>query len=530
MSNTVHYSLTSIDCRDTYYSAAYTAQCGSGYEGDSVYVAEGVFVSRDSQEDADALAQAYAESQLVCTPVVPVFGKFLDSVRQAVLSPELFTLPHGVNEFDILLVDGEYHLFYTDLGDTKHRKASTVALLETAEDDTTLPGRYPTAVYEDGLWNVWTWDLGVQRTKRYTSGSIPGTFVEAEDMLPENFSDLHVRVLSGGGFIASYKHFVTLKVGVMTAPAVSGPWTDKGYILDTADRPSWLVDEEADPSTFEYDGKLYCPFASFDGVVQRVAIVEVSPTTFRAVAQPVSVQSPTEPWMQTGGSYKIFNPVFLVDRVFFAHNTSSTTEAGWAELVMPENPIDDGRTDNHALLLDAEESKDLATGIPLELHGTASVSAGGVSVQSSVGGAYGFLNYTSVDDFTLFVRFTPNAVTSAYQLIARASGYNPGANPIIGVWVGPGGEVHVEIHDASGSGNLDLSVGSVAVGESNSLTVRKASGSVEVELNGSIVGSGTHLATVSQLTEWSLLNTKGRSSSSDQQLLGVVHEAYLIKQ
>ena len=525
MSNTIHYSLMSIDCRDTYYSAAYTAQCGTGYKGDSVYVAEGVFVSRDSQEEADALAQAYAEGQLVCTPMF--FQDFIGSARQATPSPELFTLPNGVNEFDLLFVDGEYHLFYTKLLATAHRQAATVPLLQSAADDATIPWRYPTAIYDSGVWNVWTTDDSIQSTKRYISSSMSEAFVDSGDVFPPNISDFHVRKLSNGGFIAAYKHLGTLKVGVMTAEAVSGPWTDRGYLLDGIDRPSWLASEEADPSTFEYGGRLYCPFAAFDGVVQRLAIVEISKTTFRAIAQPVSIQSPTEPWMQTGGSFKIFNPVFLTDRIYFAHNTNSTTEAGWAYLVLPEHPVADGRTNAHAILVDAASASDLATGIPLALHGTATCTGEGVSVLSGTGGAYGFLNYTSVTDFTLHVRFTPSSVTGDYQLIFRASGYSTAIDPVIGVWVSPVGAVHVEIHSEDSVGNLNMDVGSVLTGVSNTLTVQKASGSVAVTLNESTTGSGTHSTAISGLAEWSILNNRGRSSTSSQQMLGVVHEAYL---
>ena len=528
MSNTINYSLAAIDCRSTYYSAAYTAQCEGGYEGDSVYVGEGAFVSRDSQIDADTLAQAYAESQLVCTP--PAFGNFLDSARQATPSPELFTLPNGINEFDILFEEGEYHLFYTCVLDTKHRRAASVALLATASDDVTVAGRFPTALLSGGVWNLWTWDSVASRTKHFTSASASGPYIDSGEILPLQLLDWHVRPLSSGGFISSYKHLTVRKIGILTATSVSGPWTDKGYMLSNIDTPSWTASEEADASTFEYGGKLYCPFSSFDGVIQRVSIVEVNSTTFRAVNQPVSIQSPTEPWMRTGGSNKIFNPVFLTDRIFFAHNTSSTTAAGWAELVMPEHPVVDGRTNSHATLLDSGNSTDLATGIPIALHGTASVSASGVSVQSSVGGAYGFLNYTSITDFTMFVRFTPNSITGAYQLIFRATGYNPEVNPVIGVWVDPLGKVHVEVHDSAALGVLNLNVGSVIVGGSNSLTVQKVAGSVEVVLNGSVVGSGAHSATISNLAEWSILNKMGRSSASNQQMLGVVHEAYLTLQ
>ena len=74
--NTRSFSITQCArLPDTiYYSAPYTARCEVGYDGSEVTVAAGAFTSYVSQEAADTLAQASAESLLVCTliPQTPI--------------------------------------------------------------------------------------------------------------------------------------------------------------------------------------------------------------------------------------------------------------------------------------------------------------------------------------------------------------------------------------------------------------------------------------------------------------------------
>jgi len=82
-------------------------------------------------------------------------GQLIDALRNGYHSPELFTLPNGVNEFDLLHVNGTYHLFYDDKTQTRHRSSATVLGLASASDDLTHPGRYPANFYEDGIWHLW---------------------------------------------------------------------------------------------------------------------------------------------------------------------------------------------------------------------------------------------------------------------------------------------------------------------------------------------------------------------------------------
>ncbi|HQK54310.1 MAG TPA: hypothetical protein PLA73_08740, partial [Sedimentibacter sp.] len=57
----------------------------------------------------------------------------IDSFKNGYHSPELFTLPNGVNEFDLLFEDGVYHLFYDDKTQVRHRSATTIDGLSSAE-------------------------------------------------------------------------------------------------------------------------------------------------------------------------------------------------------------------------------------------------------------------------------------------------------------------------------------------------------------------------------------------------------------
>ena len=79
--NTRSFSITQCArLPDTiYYSAPYTATCDVGYSGADVVVTRGQFTSTVSQEEADAAAIAYGDSQLSCTiiPQDPIMRPFL---------------------------------------------------------------------------------------------------------------------------------------------------------------------------------------------------------------------------------------------------------------------------------------------------------------------------------------------------------------------------------------------------------------------------------------------------------------------
>jgi len=111
----------------------------------------------------------------------PLDGKRLDDgLYRADDSGELFQLPTGVNEFDIVFEEGLYHLFYDDKTQVKHRQAATIGGLLSAADDLTIAGRYPSVLFENGVWNLFLWDEGNVRTDRYTAtakSAFPGATV-----------------------------------------------------------------------------------------------------------------------------------------------------------------------------------------------------------------------------------------------------------------------------------------------------------------------------------------------------------------
>ena len=91
-------------------------------------------------------------------------------------SPELFTLPTGINEFDLLYKDGFYHLFYDDKAQTRYRRASTINGLSKAKDELQFPGNYPSILYENGAWHLWVWDNSKKVTKHYSAKSAKGQY------------------------------------------------------------------------------------------------------------------------------------------------------------------------------------------------------------------------------------------------------------------------------------------------------------------------------------------------------------------
>lgn len=266
---------------------------------------------------------------------------FISGLAASHQSAELFTLPNGVNEFDLVWAQGRYHLFYDDKHQTRHRSAPTLAELADAPDDLTLTGRYPSVLEHGGVWYLWAHHCKPRRTCLYRSGRPQGPYTLADDWSgPPHYSDWRVTRNPGNGrFYAAYKHSRALSMGVMTADTPNGPWVDHGAVFAGRGRASWHSVEEADPQIIFHGQRAYVAFAGWDGHRQRVGMVGFDPVAMKAKGPAICLVEPNRPWQNRNCQSKVFSPTWVTipgqgpGRLFFSHNPSAPgTPSGWAYL------------------------------------------------------------------------------------------------------------------------------------------------------------------------------------------------------
>lgn len=270
----------------------------------------------------------------------PRVSQLILALQSGSQSPELFELPNGVNEFDLLLIDGVYYFAQDDKTTTQLRSAKSLHELALATPHTPVPqGRYPTIQYERGIWHLWVWSAAQSATQHFKSANFAGPY-STSDSLPTNLADIHVRRAQSGQYFAAYKDQrkgAQLASGLLTAPSLDGPWHDLGHIFPDG-REAWHAGEEADPAFFDAINQSYVSFAGWDGndlsKNQKLGIVEVDPKSGKAIGKATILLEAKEPWHLKNNQRKLFNPVFLCDgyrsRMFFAHNISAPgTPAGW---------------------------------------------------------------------------------------------------------------------------------------------------------------------------------------------------------
>ncbi|SDE12382.1 hypothetical protein SAMN05216337_102065 [Bradyrhizobium brasilense] len=472
---------------------------------------------------------------------LPQFAKssLIEKFRGGTQSAELFTLANGINEFDLLKVGGVYYFAYDDRSTSQLVYATSIAGLATATPYNPAPGlRYPTIYWDapNATWHLWGW-TGSGYAVHCTSPSWNGTFT-IQDALPLGFSDISVRKHSNGRYYATYKHNTELKAGIMVSNSLSGPWLNLGYCFSDLTASPVRRTEEADPMMFEADGKTYLLFSAYDGDQQRPSITEIDPSTGKALHQAVVLVNPLLPWQQRNGSKKLFNPVFLredaaPDRIYFAHNPSGAGVAtGWGYLEVGAAPADNRRDGDLSRTNFQATNMDVATGIPPVVHGSAVVNTTGLVMSSSTGGAYGDLNQSDINDFTVLVEFTPTALPAngTFSMLTRVSTQNADAKPIIGLWIdGTSSKLYCEIREAD-------DVGSIATDWTTSLTAgtrycavltRKGT-AVTGYLNSHVDLSATFSGVLTGLLEWSAGNKKGISQAAAQQFNGTIHRVLVI--
>jgi len=251
----------------------------------------------------------------------------IDRLVAGSASGDLFTLTHGVNEMDLILVSGTYYWVQDNKTASILRHAATIAGLSSASVDATITVRYPSIQYDGTTWHVWGQDTSTTRIDHYTASSPTGSWTLADNFGTGN-SDPQVRQdpLTGTWYCA-YKNVSTLYVGMYSASSPDGPWTDLGYTFTTAGHPSYASAEEADPCPAFFAGSAYLSFAGWNGSTQVIAMVQLDRSnSMQALDQGTVIRSPGGGWEDS----KIFSPVFLDDgpRLYYSANLGDTT-AGW---------------------------------------------------------------------------------------------------------------------------------------------------------------------------------------------------------
>ena len=242
---------------------------------------------------------------------------------------DLFDLsPHGVNEFDLILVADAYYWVQDNKTLTNVRHAATVGGLASAAIDSTVNVRYPSIQWDGSTWHVWGQHPGTFGIDHYTASSVTGPWTLA-DSFGTHMSDPQVRQDPvTGTWWCAYKKDSPLYVGMFSSSSPDGPWTDQGYTFTTAGHPAFASVEEADPCPAFFNGHAYLSFAGYDGMTQVIAMTELDRgNSMQALTSGTIIRSPSAGWE---GS-KIFTPVFLDDgskRLYYAANAGDTT-AGW---------------------------------------------------------------------------------------------------------------------------------------------------------------------------------------------------------
>ena len=273
------------------------------------------------------------------------YSDLVAALKNGATHDALPSLPGGVQEFDVVVVDNLYHFYYTNpFGKgVKYRSAERISMIHESEEKVLFSDRaFPSVLYENGIWHLWVYDYQKSKTEHYTAQFPYGPFYVEKDSI-RNKGDVNVRKSPYNyQYYAVYKNTYELKnsIGVMTANTPYGPWKDLGYIFTEATKSVWHKGEEADPSLFFSGNRAYIVFAGNPATSatdpmdrQMIGIAELDVSLGKATTPASVVILPEEDWHKTNGSIKVYSPIILRDtitgdrtRLFYSHNPSAVTE------------------------------------------------------------------------------------------------------------------------------------------------------------------------------------------------------------
>lgn len=468
-----------------------------------------------------------------------VATSLIDPFRGGTVSPELFTLTNGVNEFDLLKDGSTYYFAYDNKTTTKLRSASSIAGLSGAADTTPVADiRVPTIWLEGSTWHLWGGKTSDSNNcHHYTSSSFAGTYTDTGEVFPSGYGDIHIRKFSDGFFYMAYIYDpgTGRYIGLMKSSSVNGPWTDLGNVYSS--RAGTYSGEYADPALFEKSGRTYISYAAWDGNatnVQYPVIAEFSTTTGKVTSPPIAVANPfDETWSQRNSAIKLFNPVFLSedanpDRVYYSHNVGTTGVAsGWGYTEIGTAPSDTRRVEDAANVDFVKANMDLASMIQPIRHGVTTFSPGtGLIVTASTGGAYGPLNIPGFTDFSMLAEFTVDTLPAdgVYQTVLRMSKFTE--VQIVGIWVTSTAGVktlYYQLGSATGVGTTVLTTGT-----RYRAVLSRISGAYKLTLNDVTEATGTNATDITGFQEWAVGNRKGAITAASLQFVGKIHRAAIV--
>lgn len=454
-------------------------------------------------------------------------GRLDDGFYRASDSGELFQLPTGVNEFDILFEDGFFHLFYDDKTQTKHRQSATIQGLAIAADDLTIAGRYPSVIFDSGEWHLFLWDQGNGRTDRYTSSSATGPYVFQETVAAGKADFAVAKNPGNGGYVAAYKESSGSPddnlAGILTADSLAGPWTDRGIIFTAGERAAWHEAEEADPVPVFFNGRMFVVFAGWPTVGykrQRVGIVELDPS-FNPVTSPRILVEAVESWQNGPQGFKVFSPRVLtvggVTRLFYSHNPGASVPAGWAYLDYNER---NAPADSRHIYSSKPLALTPVTNILNFKLGPIKTIAGYSSFDGATQAIHALSPLGKFDEFTIIINLSNVPAVTGAQTVFCASA-DPDSGNFVKVGIDASGNVFASLRNGIGA-DISFSTGfRVDDSSAHSIVLRRnKSGDVTFFTDFDVQSEGSMLSPITGIQLVKIGNDKGISEPAGQQFIG----------
>lgn len=270
----------------------------------------------------------------------------------------LFSLAHGVNEFDLIYDGGLYHWVYTVyavgfVATTHYRSAATVAGLESAADTIILsePTHASTAVPTiqliAGTWHVWAGSTtgGATPVRHYTASTPEGPYTLADSLPITQIGDPNVRyrVVDGLYYLAVTDAALSnWQVRLYQASSPSGPWIDLGAPASVVGRTGFDSVIQADPNIVFIGSRAFMLYAGYDGNITKVGGFELDTTTWKALTVGQVLVAATEPWQLINGAERVQDPIYMPqdDLIYFEVNAGYAgawwdVPAGWGYIPPP---------------------------------------------------------------------------------------------------------------------------------------------------------------------------------------------------
>ncbi len=479
-------------------------------------------------------------------------------------APTATNWPLGMNEKEILYYNGRYHLFWDkkglpseggpldSSGGIHYRTSTTLLGLNTAPDTQIRLGlRYPTAIFENGMWHVWGAQAG-GGTYHIYSPTINGLrTAPIADGVGPSVQDLQVRINPTGGYIASYKK--NSRAGILISNSLYGPWIDSGYIFTDDQLESWNLSEQTDGAITPIGNKLFYIFGAVEShqVLQRIAMVEVNPLTYKVDkgVNAVAIVEPLQSFQRQGHNIltgdttlpKIFDPTYLFaegkERIFYTVNAAdfSTQDVGypggWGYLELGV-PAPTSRAIGDVVRLLAGSTVETSANIPYFKIGTPTLSSLGYTATTTGQGIYGYTNQSTIEkDWTLAVQCKINTLNSSKAEIVRVGNTTSGS--MVELYIDAAHKVNYLIRDSAGTTSITgTSFDAITTNRDYTFLLSSIAGDVLftfIDTTGATVeGSNNLTFNPGVVNEWGILNSKGFSASASNQLLATIKVASFV--